>query len=122
MRRKHRLDIEALNQSKLRFFTNISHEFRTPLTLIITQIEVLLQSNNFTPQLYSKVLSIYKNSIILRELVTELLDFRKQEQGHMKLKVSSHNIIDFMYETTCCLMNMQTNSRLSLNSRKKKTI
>lgn len=96
--KKHRLDIEALNQSKLRFFTNISHEFRTPLTLIITQIEVLLQSNNFTPQLYSKVLSIYKNSIILRELVTELLDFRKQEQGHMKLKVSSHNIIDFMYE------------------------
>lgn len=95
---KHRQDIEVMNQSKLRFFTNISHEFRTPLTLIITQIEVLLQASSFTPHLYNKILSIYKNSIILRELVTELLDFRKQEQGHMKLKVSQHDIVSFVYE------------------------
>lgn len=95
---KHIRDVEALNQSKLRFFTNISHEFRTPLTLIVAQVETLLQLQNFTPILYNKVLSIYKNSIQLRELITELLDFRKQEQGHMKIQVSPHNIVDFLYE------------------------
>ena len=78
----------TLNQSKLRFFTNISHEFRTPLTLIVAQVETLLQLQNFTPAIYNKILGIYKNSIQLRELITELLDFRKQEQGHMKIKVS----------------------------------
>lgn len=95
---KHIRDVETLNQSKLHFFTNISHEFRTPLTLIVAQVETLLQVQNFTPLLYNKVLSIYKNSIQLRELITELLDFRKQEQGHMKIWVSPHNIVDFLYE------------------------
>lgn len=95
---KHIRDVEALNQSKLRFFTNISHEFRTPLTLIVAQVETLMQLQNFTPVLYNKVLGIYKNSIQLRELITELLDFRKQEQGHMKIKVSPHNIVNFLYE------------------------
>lgn len=95
---KHIQDVEALNQSKLRFFTNISHEFRTPLTLIVAQVETLLQVQNFTPSIYNKVLGVYKNCIQLRELITELLDFRKQEQGHMKIKVSPHNIVNFLYE------------------------
>ena len=96
--KKHTADIEALNQSKLRFFTNISHEFRTPLTLIVGQVETLLQVQTFTPTIYNKVLGIYKSSLQLRELITELLDFRKQEQGHMKIKVSKHNIVNFLYE------------------------
>lgn len=95
---KHLKDIEALNQSKLRFFTNISHEFRTPLTLIVGQVESLLQLQSFTPVVYNKVLGIYKNSLQLKELITELLDFRKQEQGHMKIKVGPHNLVEFLYE------------------------
>ncbi len=95
---KHIEDLEALNQSKLRFFTNISHEFRTPLTLIVGQVETLLQLQTFTPAVYNKVLGIYKSSLQLRELITELLDFRKQEQGHMKIRVSQHNIVNFLYE------------------------
>lgn len=91
-------DIEDLNQSKLRFFTNISHEIRTPLTIIIAEVESLMHKQNFTPALYNKILSIYKNSISLRELVNELLEFRKQEQGEMKIRVSAHNIISFINE------------------------
>lgn len=96
--KKHAKDIEQLNQAKLKFFTNISHEFRTPLTLIIGQMEMLLQVRSFPPAIYNKILSVYKNSLQLKELITELLDFRKQEQGFMTIKVSEQNIVDFIYE------------------------
>lgn len=96
--KKRTQDIEALNQTKLRFFTNISHEFRTPLTLIIGQMEMLLQLRSFTPSIYNKIWSAYKNGLQLRELITELLDFRKQEQGYMSIKVSEQNIVNFVYE------------------------
>jgi signal transduction histidine kinase len=91
-------DVENQNQSKLRFFTNISHEFRTPLTLIIGQMEILLQEKTFLSTVYKRLLNVYKNSIQLKELITELLDFRKQEQGEMKICVSEHNVVDFLHE------------------------
>lgn len=95
--KKHANDIEQMNQAKLRFFTNISHEFRTPLSLIIGQMEVLL-SRQLVPDIYNKILGTYKSCLQLKELVTELLDFRKQEQGYTTIKVCEHNIVDFVYE------------------------
>ncbi len=115
---KHIQDVEALNQSKLRFFTNISHEFRTPLTLIVAQVETLLQVQNFTPAIYNKILGIYKNSIQLRELITELLDFRKQEQGHMKIKVSPHNIVHFLYENYLLFLEYASAKQINFNFEK----
>ena len=111
---KHIRDVEALNQSKLRFFTNISHEFRTPLTLIVAQVETLMQLQNFTPAINNKVLGNFKNSIQLRELITELLDFRKQEQGHMKIKVSPHNIVNFLYENYLLFLEYASAKQISL--------
>lgn len=96
--KKHAEDIEKLNHIKLRFFTNISHEFRTPLTLITGQIEMLLQNRSLAPGLYDKVASIYRNCLLMKNLITELLDFRKQEQGFMKIKASEHNVVDFVYK------------------------
>lgn len=118
---KHIQDVEALNQSKLRFFTNISHEFRTPLTLIVAQVETLLQLQNFTPAIYNKILGIYKNSIQLRELITELLDFRKQEQGHMKIKVSPHNIVNFLYENYLLFLEYASAKQINFNFEKRLT-
>ena len=57
--KKHAEDIEQMNQAKLRFFTNISHEFRTPLSLIIGQMEILL-SRQLAPDIYNKILGTYK--------------------------------------------------------------
>ncbi|MDL2211117.1 response regulator [Bacteroides sp. OttesenSCG-928-M17] len=115
---KHLKDIEALNHSKLRFFTNISHEFRTPLTLIVGQVEALLQLQSFTPVIYNKVLGIYKNSLQLKELITELLDFRKQEQGHMKIKAASHNLVEFLYENYLLFLEYASNKQITLNFNK----
>lgn len=88
--------IEEVNKMKFRFFTNISHEFRTPLTLIIGQIEMLLQLEQLAPSINRRLQGVHKNAMNLRLLITELLDFRKQEQGFMKLKVECVDIIPFV--------------------------
>lgn len=90
--------IEELNQMKLRFFTNISHEFRTPLTLIIGQIETLLQLSQFSSSVQKRLMRVHKNAMHLRNLITELLDFRKQEQGFLKLKVEQRDMVEFVKE------------------------
>jgi signal transduction histidine kinase/ligand-binding sensor domain-containing protein/DNA-binding response OmpR family regulator len=96
--RKENVRIEELNQSKLRFFTNISHEFRTPLTLIISQIELIVQNPEIPQSVLNQIVKIQKHAMRMRHLVNELLDFRKQEQGHLKLKVSYNNLVEFLHD------------------------
>ena len=90
------------------------------MTLIVGQVETLLQVQTFTPNIYNKVLGIYKNSIQLRELITELLDFRKQEQGHMKIKVSKHNLVDFLYENYLLFLEYASSKQISFKFNKQK--
>lgn len=87
---------EELIQAKLQFFANISHEFRTPLTLIISQLEALLQSGNYSPYLRTRLQKIYKNTFHFRELISELLDFRKMERGKLQLHVCQLDIILYL--------------------------
>ncbi|GAB1414609.1 two-component regulator propeller domain-containing protein [Paludibacter sp.] len=90
--------IEELNQAKLLFFTNISHEFRTPLTLIIGHIEMLLQNSYTQQSSYPKLMKILSNAHRMQRLISELIEFRKQEQGILKLNVEEHNIAQFLDE------------------------
>ncbi len=96
--KKQKEHIEEVNQSKLRFFTNISHEFRTPLTLIAGQVDMLLQTHNIQPSVYNRILSIKRNTLNMQNLINELLEFRKSEQGHLQLKVSRQDFVKFLYE------------------------
>lgn len=96
--KKEKKQIEELNQSKLRFFTNISHEFRTPLTLIVSQLEMLMERNDIQPLVYGKLVNIHRNTLRMKRLITELLDFRKQEQGFEKFKYSKQDIYSFLEE------------------------
>lgn len=96
MEHHEKVRIEELNQAKLRFFTNISHEFRTPLTLIINQIELLLRADNTSLAIRNKLLRIKTHSFRMQELITELLDFRKQEAGKLSIKANKHNINIFL--------------------------
>lgn len=100
--RKEKERIEELNQEKLRFFTNISHEFRTPLTLILGQIEALMQMDKLSTIVYNRILRIYKNAWHMRNLISELLDFRKQEQGYLKLKIEEQNLVTFTRQVFLC--------------------
>ena len=86
-----------IHQSQLQFFTNISHEFRTPLSLIIGPIEKLI--NDIHPSSNKKYYTvIYRNAIRLMNLINELMDFRKAESGNLKLKVMPGNIAMFLNE------------------------
>lgn len=86
---------EKLNQLKFRFFTNVSHEFRTPLTLVITPLESVL--NEVKGQaIEAKLQSVYKNAQQLLHLVNQLLDFRRLESGGEKLKLNFGNLTDFL--------------------------
>lgn len=93
--------IENVNQSKLRFFTNVSHEFRTPLTLISSQLEMLLMHKDIIPDVYNKILDIYKNSRRMNHLVDEVIDIRREDQGYLKLNISKVDAVA-MLEEICC--------------------
>lgn len=87
-----------LNELKLQFFANISHEFRTPLTLIISRLESLLQSDALSQSLRLRIKEVYKTTFQLRELITELLSFRKLEHGKIHLNVCHADLIPYLRE------------------------
>ncbi|MFZ4521290.1 MAG: hybrid sensor histidine kinase/response regulator transcription factor [Bacteroidales bacterium] len=94
LERKEKEQLEELNQMKLGFFTNISHEFKTPLTLILGYLDNLKSSGNFKSS--ETLVNIEKNAQRLLILINQLLEFRKAENGLMKLKTTKGNILLFL--------------------------
>mgnify|MGYP000074442842 FL=1 len=89
--------VEELTIDKLAFFTNITHEFRTPLTLIIGPIERALKLS-CNPQVIEQLHLVERNSKYLLSLVNQLMDFRKVEEGHIKIAMNYGNLKAFMCE------------------------
>ncbi len=87
--------LRNLDQLKTRFFANISHEFRTPLTLILGQVESVLSSDIGT-KAKSKLHIANRNARRLLTLINQLLDISKIEAGSMQIKAEQHNIISFL--------------------------
>lgn len=87
---------KELDELKLKFFTNISHEFRTPLTLILGPLARLLEIEKNNP-FKETHLMIFRNASRLLQLTNRILDFRKNEKEQLKLKVTPTNVSDFMY-------------------------
>ena len=79
--------IEQSNTQKFRFFTNVSHEFHTPLTLIMGQVEVLLMRQDIGPAIYNRILNVYRNTQRLKNLVDEIIDIRRLDQSQLRLHV-----------------------------------
>lgn len=104
---------EKLTQAKLRFFTNISHEFRVPLTLIISQIDLLSQSASLSPSVYNKILKISKNANRMRGLINELLEFRKLEQNFVSLRVSEQDLTHFLKDIYLAFHELSAQKQIS---------
>jgi signal transduction histidine kinase/DNA-binding response OmpR family regulator len=87
---------KAANEAKVNFFTNISHEFRTPLTLILGPLEELMTRNKNQYSTSQTLGLIQKNVMRLLRLVNQLMDFRKIEVDKMKIKASEKDLIVFV--------------------------
>lgn len=86
---------QELDQMKLNFFINVSHEFRTPLTLILNPVDKILSSFNDPEEVKKSALIIQRSSRRLLHLVNQLLDLRKMDLGKKPLEISQMNIVKF---------------------------
>lgn len=80
--------LNEATQSKLMFFTNISHDLRTPLTLISEPVTLLTDADNLTPQQHNLIRIADKNVRILKRLINQILDFRKYENGKLDVNLT----------------------------------
>lgn len=95
-RQKTTKKLQELDKAKSIFFANISHEFRTPLTMISGPLQSQLQKENLNEEDKSNFEMMYRNSTRLLSLVDQLLDISKIEAGNIRLQISKNNMIPFI--------------------------
>ena len=86
-------EVLELTHSRLVFFTNISHELRTPLTLIADPVEMLLEDSCIKGKSRELLKMVQRNALALQQLVSNILDFRKIQNGKMELKLYRFDIV-----------------------------
>jgi len=102
-----------LDQLKSHFFANISHEFRTPLTLILGQVESVMSSNIETKE-KGKLQVANRNARRLLTLINQLLDLSKLEAGSMELQAEQHNIISFLKSLLYSFESLANSKKINL--------
>ncbi|MCI1324024.1 MAG: substrate-binding domain-containing protein [Prevotella sp.] len=91
---------EAMAKAQLTFFTNVSHELRTPLTLIADPVGQILSTGNLKGENLSLLKMVKRNVNVLMQLVNDILDFRKIQNGKMKLQLSRFNLVTDIRDLT----------------------
>ncbi|MBC7889341.1 MAG: response regulator [Ferruginibacter sp.] len=108
-KRMHELDM-----MKIKFFTNVSHEFRTPLSLIITPLDKII-SQSAEPDQKKHFQLIQRNAKRLLNMVNQLLDFRKLEVQEIKLNLSKGDIVQFTRDAVTCFTDIAEKKQVSLS-------
>ena len=106
---------EEIHQAKLQFFTEVSHEFRTPLTLIVDPLEKLMTENpdkNTRKEYYTLM---QRNARQLLLLINQLLDFRKLESGHLTLNLQEQDIVAFVRTTAATFETLAARQQIHLS-------
>ncbi|WP_430932072.1 hybrid sensor histidine kinase/response regulator transcription factor [Saccharicrinis sp. 156] len=106
--------LQEATQARMQFYTNISHEFRTPLTLIVGPLENIIKTNNTDEVLKKELSTIYSNSLRLLRLVDQIMDFRKIETAKMRLKVGHYNLDEFMHSIKEAFLNLSTEKQIDV--------
>jgi ligand-binding sensor domain-containing protein/CheY-like chemotaxis protein/nitrogen-specific signal transduction histidine kinase/AraC-like DNA-binding protein len=105
---------EKLHHAKLNFFTNIAHEIRTPLTLIVSPVELMEEQYTQDPFLQRQLRIVKSNTTRLMRLINQLLDFQKQEAGNFNLKMQDGNIVDLLKEIVFSFTEHANSRRIQL--------
>ena len=98
LEKKSRQQEHELNEEKLRFFTNIAHELRSPMTLILGPLEDLISEDSFTPEQAKRLNMMQRVANRLLQTVNQILEFRKSETKNRKLSVIKDDLAKYIYE------------------------
>ena len=129
IRLRNRLQLERFEADKLkdvdrmksRFFANISHEFRTPLTLIIGPLKDMLQGGS--PEKFRAIIpAMYRNSQRLLQLVNQLLDLSKLDSGYYKINTTRTDIVSYVKQVTSIFLNLAKRKNIHLSVRTEDTL
>ncbi|MFV0470259.1 MAG: two-component regulator propeller domain-containing protein, partial [Dysgonomonas sp.] len=93
-----KLQLEELNRHKINFFTFITHDLKTPLTLVLSPLQRLINSKNITPEIKKKMEVIYKNANRMNHLIDEIMTFSKIEMKQLKIAVDQGDVLAFIHE------------------------
>lgn len=93
-----KVQIEELNRQKINFFTNISHDLKTPLTLILAPLKKIVSDKQLPVELKDRLLIILRNAQRMQYLIDELMTFSKIEMKRLKITVRQGDILSFIEE------------------------
>jgi signal transduction histidine kinase/CheY-like chemotaxis protein len=105
--------VSLINQLRLRFFTNISHEFRTPLTLILDPIESLMNKLEGDKDSIQTLKLINRNAQRLLHLINQLMNFRRIETGKIELRVAQGDLPGFLNEIFVSFQDLANHQRIN---------
>lgn len=108
-------ELEDATQAKLTFFTNISHEFKTPLTLIKGPLENLLEDKMKPSDVHKMYQIMYRNTQRLLQMINQLMDFRMMENKKMKIRASENNLDEFMREVVDSFRTLAAKKQIKLS-------
>lgn len=104
---------EEVDQAKFKFFTNVSHDLRTPLTLIVSPLEAMLKES--TDEKQTKRLTLMRNNAMkLLTLVNQLLDFRKTEMAGLHLHAAEGDIVEFVKTVSTSFLGLSDRKNINL--------
>jgi signal transduction histidine kinase/ligand-binding sensor domain-containing protein/DNA-binding response OmpR family regulator len=105
---------DKLNEKKLVYYTNISHEFKTPLTLISCHLQDIIDDESVSKTTKTSTKKIQKSTTYLLNLVEQILDFRKIREEKMKLLLINTNVVNFIKNIHSQFMPLATKERINL--------
>ena len=106
--------LEEATHAKLMFFTNVSHDFRTPLTLIADPVKKLMEDKSLSEKSRALLRIIEKNSSVLLRLINQILDIRKYESGKLELSMSNVDLDARMKEWSEAFNALAINKHIRL--------
>lgn len=108
--------LQEATGSKLTFFTNVSHDLRTPLTLISAPVSQLSEADNLTPEQHNMLQLADKNVKRLQRLINQILDIQKYDSGHLKLNLVNINLSESLREWVAPFANLAAHRHIKFHT------